>query len=151
MHLGLGHEQAVAEHLAGLGWTVHAWGQGLFDDRDGELVRAALVLHRPATHWRWIPDLIAVRGDEIRLVDPKANQSDTEYHAIEIDAWMAHRVMECLGLPIVYVWHDFTCNTPTGLGPRRWFLNPQGVNGSGTPFVLIRKDEQHPLDWGFPA
>jgi hypothetical protein len=153
LHTGQGHEVAVAERLRTHGWDVHPWGQGLFDDGTvGELVRAALVTHEPKTFWRWIPDLIAVQGNKIRLVDPKHDErADTENFSIEVDAYMAHQAMRGLGLPIVYVWQDMTCNTPAGLFVHRWELVPQrGKNrGSGTPYALVYKADQHPLEWAF--
>lgn len=153
LHIGKGHELAVSAKIHDqYGWDVHPWGQGLFDDTPiGERVRAALVLHEPKTYWRWIPDLIAVKGGRVRLVDPKTDASNTDSFSIEIDAYMAHQAMRALGLPIIYVWQDFTCNTPAGLFVHRWELRPQrGRNrGSGTPYGLIYKNDQHPLEWAF--
>ncbi len=150
LHIGKAHESATAERLHAHGWTVHPWGQGLFTDDDaGEEVRAALVTREPKTLWRWIPDLIAVKGSQIYLVDPKTDlRSDTPNFSLEVDAYMAHSMMRCLGLPIVYVWQDFTCNAPHRLRPVRWQLEPQRgeVRGSGTPFVLVRKVDQLPFE-----
>lgn len=149
LHTGKGHEEAVGQKLESHGWLVHPWGQGLFaDDETGEQVRAALVLHQPKTMWRWIPDLIAVRNQRVYLVDPKTDlRQDTPNFSIEVDAYMAHLAMSSLGLPVVYVWQDFTCNTPIGLQPHRWELEPQRgkVGGSGTPYALIRKADQLPF------
>jgi hypothetical protein len=150
LHIGKSHEGATADKLRCHGWIVHPWGQGLFaDDEDGEQVRAALVTREPKTLWRWIPDLIAVKGKKIYLVDPKTDlRGDTPNFSLEVDAYMAHSMMRCLGLPIMYVWQDFTCNAPHLLKPVRWQLDPQRgeVRGSGTPFVLVRKADQVPFD-----
>ena len=150
LHTGKGHEEATAGMLRARGWIVHPWGQGLFeDDENGEEIRAALVTHEPKTLWRWIPDLIAVRGRKIYLVDPKTDlRGDTPNFSIEIDAYMAHSAMQCLGLPIVYVWQNFTCNSPATLRIHKWMVEPQRgrVSGSGTPFGLVNKAEQYPFD-----
>lgn len=151
LHLGKGHEAAVAAKLEAHGWTVHPWGQGLFTDDAGEVIRQALVARQPKTYWRWIPDLIAVKGRAIRLVDPKTDLSDSPNFAIEIDAYLAHLAMSGFGLPIIYVWQDMTCNSPAGLFVHRWFpeLQRGATRGSGTPFGLVAKADQHPFDWAF--
>lgn len=61
---------------------------------------------------------------------------------------MAHSMMACLGLPVIYVWADFTCNQPHLLKIVKWQLDPlRGqVAGSGTPFLLVRKTDQRPFD-----
>jgi hypothetical protein len=59
--------------------------------------------------------------------------------------------MSCLGLRIVYVFGDLSCNTPESIVPVKWFMPDPGrkrvaANGSGTPFALVLKSEQLPLD-----
>lgn len=148
LHLGQGHEQRVQRELERRGWHVQPWGQGLLDD----VTRQALVEKAPIVLWRWMPDLIAVRDDKVALVDPKSDtRTDTPYYSIEISALQAHRAMSVLGLRIVYVWGDLTVNYPENLICERWVMPDPGrnrvaANGSGTPFALVRKDAQHPMD-----
>lgn len=144
LHLGVSHEQAVAARLVEHGWEVQPWGQGNFTDG----IRQALVDHSPKVMWRWMPDLVAARGRRVVLVDPKSEESNTPNHAIEVDAYMAHLAMLGLGLPIVYVWREFTVNTPLGLRIHTWRLNPErGLNkGSGTPYALVYKSDQLPFE-----
>lgn len=152
IHLGVDHEKNVRAKLEQHGWIVHPWGQGIFTEMSGDEIRQALVQHTPKTYWRWIPDMVAVRGSAVRLVDPKSDfRTDTENFSIEVDAYMAHSAMRGLGLPIVYVWQDMTCDTPAGLRVHNWRLEPErGKNrGSGTPYGLIYKFDQHPFDWAF--
>jgi hypothetical protein len=151
IHHGGGHEHVVAEELRRRGWRVQPWGQGLFTDE----TRVALNAIRPVSYWRWIPDLIAVRGDRVVLIDPKSELKRTDNHAVEMSAWQAHLIMRPLGLRVVYVFSDLTCNTPEGLRPFRWVL-PDGsggrvetADGSGTAFVLVRRCDQIPLDQWF--
>lgn len=147
MHIGVSHEMNVMQKLQRHGWAVQKWGQGLLDDE----IRTALVAYKPKAMWRWLPDLIAVHGRRIFLVDAKTDQSTTPNFSLEVDAYMAHKAMRALGLPLVYVWQDMTTNTPEGLDVVRWVLEPQrGLNaGSGTPFLLVRKADQHPFEWAF--
>jgi len=151
LHIGKGHELDVTEKLAAHGWIVHPWGQGLFEGEAGEHVRQALVARQPKTYWRWIPDLIAVKGTRLMLVDPKTDLTDTPNFSIEIDAYIAHLAMSGFGLPVVYVWQDMTCNTPGGLFVHKWFAELQrgATRGSGTPFGLVSRADQKPFEWAF--
>lgn len=152
LHIGQGHELEVAAKAKAHGWSVHPFGQGLFTGDDGDIIRQALVARSPKTYWRWIPDLIAVKGKRTLLVDPKTDlRGDTPNFSIEIDAYIAHLAMSGFGLPVIYVWHDMTCNTPAGLYVHKWFLEPErgALRGSGTPFGLISKSDQHPFEWAF--
>jgi hypothetical protein len=146
---GREHEIAVREKLAGHGWAVQDWGQGLLDDKIRVPLRHAR--RELAVLWRWIPDLIAVkyRSDRwiITLVDPKTDlRTDTANFSIELSAWQAHLAMLPLGLPIVYVWSDFTCNTAERLDPVRVL---PGVDHGRTSFMLVRKADQKPFEWAF--
>lgn len=150
LHVGQAHELEVAKQLERRGWAVKPWGQGLFDDN----IRQALINRKdPVVYWRWIPDLIAVRGETVYLVDPKTDmRTDTPNFSIELDAFIAHNAMRALGLHIVYVWADLTCNTPGRLVSAGLFTPEPGrnrvatTNGSGTSFMLVRKDAQMPFD-----
>jgi len=146
MHLGAGHESAVKERLEAYGWTVQAWGQGLITEE----IRAAMYAKYPPVLWRWIPDLIAVRGRVVVLIDPKSSERlDTPNFSIEQSALIAHQIMANLGLLIVYVFADFTCNSVQHLQIAYQSLNEPGrvkTGGSGTPYVLVRKADQRPFD-----
>ena len=145
LHIGIGHEVAVTDALADRGWLVQPWGQGLIREE----IRAALVTRYPPVLWRWIPDLIAVKGKTVVLVDPKTSlRSDTPNFAIEQSALIAHQIMANLGLQIVYVFADLTCNEVRHLKIAHRTLDSQrlATGGSGTPFVLVRKADQRPLD-----
>ena len=147
MHLGVEHELRVMHKIQAHGWACQKWGQGLLDDE----IRMAMVAYQPKTMWRWLPDLIAVGGRRIFLVDAKSDATTTPNFSLEVDAYMAHKAMRALGLPLIYVWQDMTCNTPDALKPIRWELQPQrGRNGgSGTPYLLVRKEDQRPFEWAF--
>jgi hypothetical protein len=146
LHHGRAHEIAVREKLREHGWTVQDWGQGILSDEIRVALRADS--REPAVLWRWIPDLIAVKGSRVVLVDPKTDlRGDTANFTIEISAWQAHLAMLPLGLHVVYVWADFTCNTAQGIQPAS---DPKpGVAEHRTWFYLIRKDQQRPFEWAF--
>lgn len=151
MHVGNQHELTVWDALERRGWHTEQFGQGLFSER----VRGALRDIKPVTLVRWLPDLIAVKPhpreprDRVVLVDAKSDERhDTPFFSLEASAWTHHLWIEQMwGLPMVYVWSDLTCNRASALKAHRYEPFPRGkVNGSGTPFVLLRKDEQIPLD-----
>lgn len=147
IHHGIAHERACLERLENEGWTVQPWGQGILTDE----IRNSLRDAHGTIMWRWTPDLIAVRNNEIRLVDPKSDiRADTEFFSLEVAAWATHTFMRVLGLPVIYVWQDFSVNWPDGIEVVR-FSEGTGTRGSGTPFVLIRKTDQHPWESAFPV
>lgn len=117
-----------------------------------EVVRQALTSKTPEVLWRWIPDLIAVRGARVLLVDPKSqNNPEAPTIAIEINAVQAHQAMSPLGLRVVYVFGDLSCNYAERLQPIKWHTPDPGrsrvvARGSGTPYMVIRRSEQIPLD-----
>ncbi len=146
LHHGRQHEIAVRERLGVHGWTVQDWGQGLLDDG----IRVPLRHGRQGLPvlWRWLPDLIAAKWRNGRysviLVDPKTDlRTDTANFSIELSAWQAHLAMLPLGLPIVYVWSDFSCNVAQSLMPAR--ILP-GVDAGRTAFMLVRKEDQMPFN-----
>lgn len=148
MHVGLEHEKRSQTELEQRGWSVDPFGQGLFSDE----IRTALQSRHPVVQWRWIPDLIASRGRSVCLVDPKWDtRPDTAYFAIEQAALMAHAAMSMLGLRIVYVFGDLTCNCHEDIRVVEWIGPAPGgrriaTRGSGTPMALVLKSDQHPLD-----
>lgn len=153
LHHGVEHEQRVASELKLRGWHVQPWGQGLFTDQ----VRQSLNACDPVVFWRWLPDLIAVRDGRVVMVDPKTDLTSTDNFSIEMAAWHAHQLMRPLGLRTVYVFSDLTCNTPEGLRIERVFNGQRAggrvnvAGGSGTPYMLVKRSEQWPLDKWFGA
>lgn len=145
MHVGVEHEHRVAAALAERGWLVQPWGQGLIREE----IRAALVTRWPPVLWRWIPDMIAVRGKTVVLVDPKTSlREDTPNFAIEQSALIAHQIMAYLGLQIIYVFAGMLCNDVRYLTVEHRTMDGQRLanGGSGTPYVLVRKEDQRPMD-----
>lgn len=142
------HEYAIQTELERRGWYVEQFGQALLSDRAKES------LHRvELTYWRWLPDLIASKDDQVLLVDGKTERRcDTPFFSIETNAHLAHLAMSGLRLPIVYVFADMSCNYHDCVTKAREFGDPNaggrvaGVNGSGTAFILVEKSEQQHLD-----
>lgn len=155
LYLGKEHEQKVQRSLEARGWHVSPWGQGVLSDE----VRQAFIERDAGIDvllWRWLPDMIAVRGRDTFLVEAKTEQrTDTANFAIEIRCIAAQLAMKPLGLDTYIVWADGTCNRPQDLRPVDIILpNGRGrrvvdVNGSGTAFALVLKSEQLPMDQVF--
>lgn len=148
IHIGKQHETDVRKRLDAEGWEAQEWGNGLLADTIRNVLQ-----HQPTKIMlRWLPDLLAVRDFNVRLIDAKSGWSDTPFHSLEIDAYACHLILErVFGIPVVYVWEDFTVNTAGGIKYERWEARPNRTNGSGTPFMLVRKSDQRPWDWAFPA
>lgn len=151
LHLGKRHEERVKLSLELRGWHVHPWGQGVLSDEVRQAFRERDV-GADVLLWRWMPDMIAVRAVDIYLVEAKSEKrKDTPYFTIEVRSIMAQLAMKTLGLSTVIVWDDGSCNRtedirivdfwmPEGAGRRL-----SNVDGSGTPFARVRKDEQRPM------
>ena len=147
LHLGAAHEQAVSDALMERAYTVQPFGQGLLIPE----IRAALQHLKPDALWRWVPDLIAVRGKKVALVDPKTGwRQDKGNVAIENSAILAHRMMAPLILPIIYVFdtpHGLLCAHHDELKIQRYILDTGTVRGgSGTPFALVHHTDLVPFD-----
>lgn len=146
MGVGRDHEAAVTQKLTDHGWHVEPFGQGLFTD----VIRTAMRHHRPKVMLRWLPDLIATKAGEVVLVEAKSGWSKTDNFSIEIDSVSALLVTEVVwGVPVYIVWSDFTVNRASRLKHVRWEANPDGVQGSGTPYMLVRKCDQRPFELAF--
>jgi hypothetical protein len=152
IHLGQRHEERVKLSLELRGWHVHPWGQGVLSDE----VRQAFNERDNGSDvllWRWMPDMIAVRGIDIYLIEAKSERrTDTPYFTIEVRSIMAQLAMKTLGLSTVIVWADGTCNRTEDLEVVDFWL-PEGkgrrlnnVDGSGTPFARVAKSKQISLD-----
>jgi hypothetical protein len=155
-HLAESHEFAIRVELERRGWTVEPFGIALLSDH----MRQALRQVQPLALWRWLPDLIATRDRRTVLVDGKDEQrNDTPNFAVEETAILAHRTMATLGVPIVYVFSDMSCNFNCDdllnqgrrVGPTHGGSRVQGAAGSGTPFWLLPKRHQLHLDEVFGA
>lgn len=143
------HENAICVQLGRRGWSVEPFGQALLSERMRDGMRQ---VHYPV-FWRWLPDLIACRDGRIVLVDGKYElRTDTPNFSVEMSARHAHLCMLDLGAPIVYVFGDMSCNYCDDLIPERGYGSlggagrVDGVRGSGTPFVLVKKSQQLHLD-----
>jgi hypothetical protein len=137
------HEKAVEAHIDHAGWDVCEFGQGCLSE---EVRRALQPIDTPL---RWMPDLVAVRGQVAYLVDGKwSNRQDTGNYDIECSSLAAlHEFYISLRLPVVTVWFDFRCNFSWELlasdAPLR--RGPWRGNGSGTPFWLWPQSASRPF------
>lgn len=135
-------ETRIADELIVRGWHVNEWGQGVLD----EATRAAL--RRSDTPFRYTPDMVATRGEQVVLIDCKARATShqTGRHAIEKKSVSAHRVMHSwFDLPVYYVFEDHTVLTPEQVIQ----LGRPGQHstvGSGAPYFLIGTGHSVPLD-----
>jgi len=130
-------EWRVGAELIARGWSVDKFGQGAMKPE----IREAL--HSSTTALRWNPDLIAVRGREVKFVDCKASLQPrpTRRHAIEQAAVGAHnQFIAVFDAPVFYVFEDMTVLTPRDVLSFGEPGNPSN-NGSGQPYYLV--DARH--------
>ena len=150
------HEQAVLAELAGRGLSVEPFGQALLSDglRDA--------LRKTDTLMRWLPDIAGWRPGKPKpfLVDAKnCITTKTENHSIEMRALLAARITM---LPVFYVCDDYRALSAAGVFedgpdghccPECWALpahcpdhKRRGRRGTGTPYVLVRRERCVPLE-----
>jgi hypothetical protein len=135
-------EWRVGAALIARGWSVDNYGQGAMKQE----IREAL--HLGTSGLRWNPDLIAVRGREVRFVDCKASLQPrpTGRHAIEQAAVGAHnQIIAVFNTPVFYVFEDMTVLTPRDVLS---FGEPgrPSTNGSGQPYYLVNACHGQPFD-----
>lgn len=156
MPLAEAHEHRVKHELENRGWHVDLYGQGQLSPEN----RDALMSLGWTCHLRWLPDLLASRAESNRMrvawIDAKDElNDDTPNFSLELDANIAHLKLQAVfGIPIVYVWGDLTCSKAADIRRTDVRYPKRGtVVGSGTPFMLIPKREQLPLDalFGHPT
>ncbi|MFI0262389.1 hypothetical protein ACH4OW_25485 [Streptomyces sp. NPDC017056] len=115
---GDAHEKHVARELTLRGWGVSFWEQGTLTAHVRRALRAT------DTSIRWMPDLIAVRGEGLALVDCKSRMTSgtTHRHAVERAAVHAHlQLTAWTCLPVFYVFDDH---------------GPRAARGSGAAYYL---------------
>ena len=144
---GIAHERQLIDRLQHEGWLVAAWGLGVLPRP-----MRALITNQTTPLRNW-PDLIAARGNATRIIEAKSRRAttNTPNHAIQNDSLEHLQALETIGLPVVIVWHDFTVNKPSNLRPFHRDDNPTNTAGSGTPYSLVRRADQRPWTWAFPA
>lgn len=136
MSAGNQHEQKVFAALVEVGWTVGLFGQALLS-KDLRLALRAVSRSMPV---RWLPDFIAVRGNDAIFVDAKCHLSETPNHSIEVDSFESHDLLiGSMLMPVYYVFPDG--GTIENQQARPFLIGPidGSNNGSGTRFYLLRK------------
>lgn len=162
------HELAVAHRIRALGHSVEPFGQALLRPAVRDYITDTNSL------LRWLPDLavMVAAARVLVLVDAKGCLStNTANHALEMRSLAGARLTE---LPVWYVCHEFRALSAASVlddGPDRmccsecWdtFTHHPDVlptrcprhrarqgRGSGTPYVLVRKDRCIPLERALP-
>lgn len=157
---GIAWEIELARHLGEWGWAVAPFGTATLPGvvslgrlRDGgpppgELYKALMSYRRAdgkPSGLRWLPDIIAGRGDQLCLIDAKSERRPSMNYAVELRALAVGSVIEQqLFTPVYYIWPDAGVLTPSHFTRREVTVKvsrPESFHdrGSGTPFALIPK------------
>ncbi|MFI0716455.1 hypothetical protein ACH4SK_38865 [Streptomyces inhibens] len=131
--IGDAHEQRVARELDKRGWTVDEWGQGVLSPA------AHAALRSTDSFLRWAPDLVAVQGRHLFMIDCKSRMTSraTGRHAVEAAAVTAHlQLAAWTGLPVCYVFDNLDVLTPLDV-LMAGRSGPHSVRGSGSPYHLV--------------
>lgn len=138
---GTRHEVAVEHRLRAAGWLTARFGQGMMPPATVEALR------KTQSPLRWTPDLVAVRGERVLLVDAKTTLKTYDrvrFHVVEAKCVrkqyeLFHDQDGLLVVPVVYVFGDFTC---AWLGDVNAFgvYRRGSAAGSRTPYYSIDID-----------
>ncbi|MFI1487986.1 hypothetical protein [Streptomyces sp. NPDC020747] len=131
--IGDEHEAYVSNRLTQRGWDVSQWGQGTLT---GNVRR---VLRSTDSSIRWMPDLIAARGDVLALIDCKSRMTSTttNRHAVERAAVRAHlQLTAWTYLPVYYVFDNLDVLTPHDI-LTEGRTGPRSRAGSGSAYYLV--------------
>ena len=146
-------------HLTGR-WKAAPFGQALLPEDMRKALRRCKTLDGRKTPVRWMPDIIAIRGTEVRFIDAKAGDrwKTTGNHDIEADALQAAvQWSAALSADVWFIFADGSGATARQLSLYEG-LHPGHFNGngSGTPFWLlprstcadcIKPTPPMPVDW----
>lgn len=95
----------------------------------------------------WWPDLLATRGPYGRLyVDAKSDVGNTANYSIELAALACYGIVVArFRVEVVVVFPGGACNYAMDLCPLG-VMTRASDKGSGTAYVLVRKDDQKPFE-----
>lgn len=91
---------------------------------------------------RWMPDIIAGRGDRLCLIDAKTERRPSPNYAVEYMALQVGRtIVDYLKTPVFYVWEDGGVLAPAAFVDNDEMRVLPGAEsmGSRTPFALLPK------------
>lgn len=130
------YENHIIQLLRDKGWTAAPFGQDLLHPT----IRQQL--HTHPTHIRWMPDIIAIKENQLIFLDAKdSHATDTGRHAAESNATHALQEWENhYGHPVYYVFphHDWHSVVPISEWAQYKQPGPKPRNGSGTPYDLAQ-------------
>lgn len=148
-------ELRLIEKLNNQGWPAYAFGQSqLPSECRSRLTRFQDSSRRPSLI-RWMPDIITFydrpRGSSfVALIDAKVCGDKTNNYAIEISAIETCSIYtDKLFTPTFFVFDDWNVLTPRE-AYQRGRPGPESPQGSGTPYVLVRKCYSRPFGDVFP-
>lgn len=124
-------ERLVPMEAAKYGWRVEAWGRGQLSTHMQELLSST------DSPLRWEPDQIAIRGQDVLLLEDKASKPDNDYPDFLVEKRTLDAMHRCgLRAVVVIIWPDFKVNYVKEVHDyerkHRRSMKFRG-NGSGTP------------------
>lgn len=137
-------EALVEQAFMARGFVVAHWGQGIMPPQMRRALRAS---RSPGIRYQC--DFLVSKPPFVAWVDAKADKrTDTPNHSIEWDAHQAHlQEQQATGTPVIYVWPDETAITLDDCEQARSErMVGRGSSGSGTDYLLLRKDCCQSLD-----
>lgn len=154
--LSIKFEERLIEHLKSIGWSAWPWGQILLPPECRKALTRSADSYRAPNLLRWMPDILACidrpnKPSRPVLIDAKVCKG--KRYSIEISALRAAELYNDpsgFNIPTFFVFDDWSVLTPLDVR-QHGFQGPFKGNGSGTPFLLVKKRHGRPFDYFFPS
>lgn len=151
-------EVELIEHLNSIGWPAFPFGQAQLPEACRRRLSRFEDGSRRPSRIRWMPDIITYRDlvsgrSFVALIDAKESNPKYDNYSIEKSAMETCEIYaDQLYTPTFFVFSDYRVLTPMEVRQRA-FEPPHRDNmqGSGTPFFLVKKKFARPFAHFFPA
>lgn len=128
--VGDAHEKRVSEELRARGWDVARWGQGVLSPA------ICAAISRSGSPWRYFPDLVATRSDDLVTIDCKdrmPSRPSLRYSIKRDCVWFGLQFSAVFKIPLFYVFGNLGVLTPTEIHA---YPTPGTPTPTGAYFII---------------
>ena len=136
-------ETQVKDALEEIGFITNPYGQGVQLEPEFRNAIRRMNTNKTAQFVRYLPDwVIAVKNKSCYLIEAKSTMSSTPNYAYELASYGVGMDLHSIGIDVIVVFSEWRASFVHDIAFVHKFEGDQlnDVNGSRTPFGLIRKD-----------